>query len=189
MALIGFARVSSVEQDLTEQLNALKKFGCEKIFEGKNSGKKESNAERLKELLSYVREGDTVVVTKLDRLGRSVIQVLSVLDQFREMGVRFKTLDGVVDTTNDNPMAQAMIGLLAVFSELERDFIVSRTTEGKRAKGKLQGRPEALDDKEYKRFAESVAEGLSLTQLQKEYGLSRATVVRWKKRILEGTTK
>lgn len=189
MALIGFARVSSVEQDLTEQLNALKKFGCEKIFEGKNSGKKESNAERLKELLSYVREGDTVVVTKLDRLGRSVIQVLTVLDQFKEKGITFKTLDGAIDTTNDNPMAQATIGLLAVFAELERNFIVSRTTDGKKAKGKLQGRPEALNDKEFKRFAESVSEGLSLTQLQKAYGLSRATVVRWKKRILEGTTK
>lgn len=184
MALIGFARVSSQDQDLTEQVKALKGYGCEKIFEGKNSGKKESNAERLAELLNYIREGDTVIVTKLDRLGRSVLQVLSVLEQFREIGVTFKTLDGAIDTTNDSPLAQATIGLLAVFAELERNFIVTRTTEGKKAKGKLQGRPEALDEQEYKRFAQSVNDGLSLTQLQKEYGLSRATVVRWKKRVL-----
>ncbi|WP_129582311.1 recombinase family protein, partial [Rodentibacter caecimuris] len=90
MALVGFARVSSLEQDLTEQVNALNKAGCERIFEGKNSGKKESNADRLKELQDYVREGDVVVVTKLDRLGRSVTQVLTVLDSFRERKIGFK---------------------------------------------------------------------------------------------------
>lgn len=83
MALIGYARVSTIAQDLTIQIEQLKAAGCEKIFEGKNSGKKESNTARLKDLLSYIREGDTVIVTKIDRLGRSLVQVLSVLDELR----------------------------------------------------------------------------------------------------------
>ena len=78
--LVGFARVSTIEQDLSIQLTRLSEIGCEKIFEGKNSGKKEGNAARLEELQKYVREGDIVVVTKLDRLGRSLSHILRVLD-------------------------------------------------------------------------------------------------------------
>ena len=186
MALVGFARVSSVDQDLTEQLEALKKAGCEKIFQGKNSGKKESNAERLAELQNYVRDGDTVLVTKLDRLGRSVTQVLTVIDSFQSRGIGFKTLDGAVDTTKSNdPMAMAMVQLLSIFAELERNFIVTRTMDGKKAKGMLQGRPEALSAEQYKLFKQDVEKGDSLSMLQKKYGIGRATVSRWKKRVLE----
>lgn len=184
MALIGFARVSTLEQDLTEQVTALKNAGCERIFEGKNSGKRESNAERLKELLSFIREGDTVITTKLDRLGRSTSQVLGVLDELQSKGVKFKTLDGAVDTTDDNPMAKAMVGLLAVFAELERNFIVTRTTEGKKAKGKLQGRPESLTAQQYKEFKVDVLKGSSLSELQRKYSIGRATVSRWKQKVL-----
>lgn len=185
MALIGFARVSSLEQDLTEQIKALEKAGCKKIFQGKNSGKKESNAERLAELQGYVRDGDVVVVTKLDRLGRSVSQVLAVLDDFKERGIGFKTLDGAVDTTKlKDPIAMAMVQLLSIFAELERNFIVTRTMEGKRAKGMLQGRPEALNAEQYKQFAKDVKAGASLSELQKKYSIGRATVSRWKKRVL-----
>ncbi|MFM9597756.1 recombinase family protein, partial [Streptomyces scabiei] len=83
MALIGFARVSTQSQSLLEQENALKAFGCRKIFSGKHSGKASDNKQALDELLSYVREGDRVVVTKLDRLGRSLNQCLNTLEYFR----------------------------------------------------------------------------------------------------------
>lgn len=186
MALIGFARVSTVEQDLDNQINTLKKIGCEKIFQGKNSGKKESNEARLKELLNYAREGDIVVVTKLDRIGRSTVQVLSTLDYFRSKNIGFKTLDGQIDTTKkDDPMAMALVSLLAVFAELERNLIRSRTIEGKQAKGMLQGRPEALNAEQYKQFEKDVRNGLSLSNLQKKYNIGRATVSRWKKKVLE----
>ena len=84
MALIGFARVSTQQQDLSEQIQALKEYGCKKIFSGKHSGKAEKNKAQLDELLDYVREGDVVAVTKLDRLGRSLAQCLNTLELFKK---------------------------------------------------------------------------------------------------------
>ncbi|WP_279525382.1 recombinase family protein [Phocoenobacter uteri] len=108
-----------------------------KIFEGKNSGKKDTNALRLKELLNYVRHDDIVIVTKLDRLGRSTMQVLNAINDFNEKGVGFKTLDGSIDTTKKNdPISTALLQVLAMVAELERNFIVSRTQEGRIRTGK-----------------------------------------------------
>lgn len=188
MALIGYARVSTQKQDLTDQINQLKNAGCEKIFEGKNSGKKESNAARLKELLSYVREGDTVIVTKLDRFGRSLIQVLAVLEEFRERKIDFKTLDGIIDTTKRNdPISIATIQLLGLFSELERNFIVMRTQEGKLAKGKsaIGGRPRKLSGDFLEQFKKDVIAKKSLPKLSQKYAISISTAARQRKRILD----
>ncbi|HAS02835.1 MAG TPA: hypothetical protein DCR57_03600 [Pasteurella multocida] len=124
MARIGFARVSTQKQDLAEQLIALKNVGCEKIFAGKHSGKAESNKQQLNELLNYIRDGDVVIVTKLDRLGRSLSQCLQVLDIFQEKNVSFIALDQGINTEKRNdPMSLAMIQLLGIFAELERNFI------------------------------------------------------------------
>lgn len=186
MAKVGYARVSTQKQDLTDQINQLKNAGCEKIFEGKNSGKKESNAARLKELLSYVREGDTVIVTKLDRFGRSLIQVLAVLEEFKKRKIDFKTLDGIIDTTKRNdPISIATIQLLGLFSELERNFIVMRTQEGKLAKGKsaIGGRPKILSEKSEKRLIKDILKGLSINELAEKYRVSRGTISRYKKQM------
>lgn len=188
MAKIGYARVSTIKQDLTDQINQLKNAGCEKIFEGKNSGKKESNAARLRELLSYVREGDTVIVTKLDRFGRSLIQVLAVLEEFRERKIDFKTLDGIIDTTKRNdPISIATIQLLGLFSELERNFIVMRTQEGKLAKGKsaIGGRPRKLSGNILEQFKKDVIAKKSLPKLSQKYSISISTAARQRKRILD----
>ena len=124
MAKIGYARVSTVKQDLSEQITALEKFGCEKIFSGKFSGKDEDEDEdletiltrvrqnkvQLDKMLNYVREGDIVVVTKIDRLGRSLIQCLKTLDYFKQNKIGFVALDQGIDTTKrKDPMAMAMI--------------------------------------------------------------------------------
>lgn len=184
MALIGFARVSTLEQDLSVQIRSLTDYGCSKIFQGKNSGKEERNEERLQNLLDYVREGDIVVVTKLDRFGRSLRQILNVLAIFREKQVGLKTLDGMIDTTmGENPFSMAQIQLIGAFAELERNLIISRVIEGKKAKGMLQGRPEKLTSEQFKEFKKDVVKGLSLSALQKKYNLGRATVSRWKKRV------
>lgn len=188
MAKVGYARVSTQKQDLTDQITQLKNAGCEKIFEGKNSGKKESNAARLKELLSYVREGDTVIVTKLDRFGRSLIQVLAVLEEFRERKIDFKTLDGIIDTTKRNdPISIATIQLLGLFSELERNFIVMRTQEGKLAKGKsaIGGRPRKLSGDILEQFKKDVLAKKSLPKLSQKYAISISTAARQRKRILD----
>lgn len=99
MTKVGYARVSTLKQDLNEQIAELEKFGCTKIFSGKHSGKSEQNEEQLNELLNYIREGDVVVVTKLDRLGRSLSQCLKVLDMLRENKIGFIALNQGIDTT------------------------------------------------------------------------------------------
>lgn len=187
MNKIGFARVSTLEQDLSGQIKQLTDFGCSKIFSGKHSGKKESNKKQLEELISYVREDDVVVVTKLDRLGRSLSQCLKVLDYFLDNNIGFIILDQNIDTTkNNSPMTKAMIQLLGVFSELERSFIIERTQGGKRAKilaGDLRakgGRPRKVTPEIYKKIMKDCSAGLSINQLCNKYNLSRATIARLK---------
>ena len=188
MAKIGYARVSTLKQDLNEQIAELEKFGCTKIFSGKHSGKPEQNEEQLNELLNYIREGDVVVVTKLDRLGRSLSQCLKVLDMLAENKIGFVALNQGIDTTKRiDPMAMAMIHLLGLFAELERNFIVDRTQGGKLAKiesGDLKaigGRPKILSEKAEKRLLKDLQKNYSLTKLAEKYEVSRATISRYKK--------
>lgn len=188
MTLIGYARVSTQKQDLKEQITELKKFGCTKIFSGKHSGNKKQNEEQINELLNYIREGDVVVVTKLDRLGRSLSQCLKVLDILTENKIGFIALNQGIDTTKrKDPMAMAMIHLLGLFAELERNFIIERTQGGKLAKiesGDLKaigGRPKILSEKAEKRLLKDLQKGYSLTKLAEKYKVSRATISRYKK--------
>ena len=202
MAKIGYARVSTIKQDLSEQITALKKFGCEKIFSGKFSGKDEDedletiltrvkqNKVQLDKMLNYVREGDIVVVTKIDRLGRSLIQCLKTLDYFKQNKIGFVALDQGIDTTKrKDPMAMAMIHLLGLFAELERNFIVERTQGGKLAKvesGDLKaigGRPKKLSEKAEEKLVKDILKGGSINELAKKYEVSRATISRYKKKI------
>lgn len=185
MALVGYARVSSIQQDLTEQIEALKAFGCEKIFSGKHSGKAKDNQEQLNKMLDYIREGDTVVVTKVDRLGRSLNQVLNVLEEFKRQNIGFVAIQQNVDTRKQSdPLAMAMIQLLGIFAELERSFIVERTQEGIRAKReageKCGGRPAALSESKLKQFKIDAESGLSLSALGHKYKISRATAQRYR---------
>lgn len=185
MSLVGYARVSSIQQDLTEQLEALKAFGCEKIFSGKHSGKAKDNQEQLNKMLDYIREGDTVVVTKVDRLGRSLNQVLNVLEEFKRQNIGFVAIQQNVDTRKQSdPLAMAMIQLLGIFAELERSFIVERTQEGIKAKReageKCGGRPAALSESKLKQFKIDAESGLSLSALGHKYKISRATAQRYR---------
>ncbi|WP_027874180.1 recombinase family protein [Spongiibacter marinus] len=178
MALIGYARVSTVGQDLDYQLDRLRSVGCEKIFSSKHSGKADANKKQLSELLSYVREGDTVIVTKLDRLGRSLSQVLGTIELLAGKGIYLKAIDQNLDTSDDSPIAKAMVQLLGMFSELERNFIITRTQEGKAASGNYGGRPTKLDKTSREEVVTKFSAGLSKSQLAKEYGVSRATIMR-----------
>lgn len=188
MAKIGYARVSTLKQDLNEQISELEKVGCKKIFSGKHSGKAEKNEEQLNELLNYIREGDTVVVTKLDRLGRSLSQCLKMLDFLLENKIGFIALNQSIDTTKrKDPMAMAMIHLLGLFAELERNFIVERTQGGKLAKvesGDLKaigGRPKKLSEKAEEKLVKDILKGGSINELAKKYEVSRATISRYKR--------
>ena len=183
MALVGYARVSVVGQDLDYQRDRLKSVGCVKIFASKNLGKAEANEERLGELLGYVREGDTVIVTKLDRLGRSLSQVLSTIELLTAKGIFLKAIDQNIDTSDDSPIARAMVQLLEMFSELERNFIVTRTQEGKAASGNYGGRPPKLSASDKKKVVKEFAGGASKSALAQKYGVSRATIIRILRRV------
>ena len=178
MALIGYARVSTVNQDLDGQLEKLKSVGCERIYSGKHSGASDTNKEKLEELLQYVREDDIVVVTKLDRLGRSLTQVLNTIQKIQDKGANLKALDQNIDTSDDNPIAVAMVQLLGVFAELERNFIVTRTQEGRAASGNKGGRPSILTEDQREQMKKEFNAGLSKSKLADKYGVSRATVMR-----------
>jgi DNA invertase Pin-like site-specific DNA recombinase len=178
MALIGFARVSTNQQDLTLQVESLTDYGCEKIFQGKHSGKEESNRQALASLIDYVRSGDTVVVTKLDRLGRSLSQVLNCLDTLTDKQVGFVAIEQGIDTSNKkDPLSKAMVQLLGMFAELERNFIISRTSEGKAASGNYGGRKHKLSQEQRKEIANRLVQGDSKVSLSKEFGVSRATIL------------
>ncbi|MBU2878733.1 MULTISPECIES: recombinase family protein [Aliiglaciecola] len=189
---VGFARVSTQEQDLKVQLSKLNGFGCEKVFQGKQSGASIKNEEKLKELIEFIREGDEVIVTRLDRLGRSLKSILDAIDNIHSKGACLNIIDGSFNTSNDNPFSNAMINLCGVFAQLERDLIKARTAEGRaeaKAKGKHLGRTSALTDKQAKELYQAKLKGESISALSRKYGIGRPTVHRTLERIAKGITK
>ncbi|MHA6145758.1 recombinase family protein [Bacillus licheniformis] len=170
----GYARVSTKQQNLSLQVQALSEYGVqpENIFTDKMTG---TNMDRqaLKELLKIVKEGDIIIVKKLDRLGRSVSQVTGLIDELTQKGVFIKSIDDNVDTSNDSPMAKAMMQLLAMFSEMERNFIVERTKpaiEQARAKGVKFGRPKANAKLYDKAVQEYLKGGVTVKEIIQSYG-------------------
>ncbi|NQY87413.1 MAG: recombinase family protein [Colwellia sp.] len=183
---VGFARVSTQEQDLSIQLKQLKDFGCEKIFNGKQSGVSIKNDEKLRELIEFIREGDEVIVTRLDRLGRSLKSILDTIDNIHKKKATLNIIDGSLNTGNDNPFSTAMINLCGVFAQLERDLIKSRTAEGReaaKAKGKHLGRMPALSEKQSQELFKAKESGESISSLARTYNVSRATVHRTLKKV------
>ena len=121
---IGYARISTVEQNFALQVDALEKVGCEKIFKDTASG---SISERkiLKETLSYLREGDTLVVWRLDRLGRSLKHLIELVNELKEKNIEFESVIENIDTAT--PTGQFFFHVTGAFAELERNLILERT--------------------------------------------------------------
>ena len=111
------------------QLDALKNAGCDEIYEEKKSGV--ADREELEKALGYLREGDTLVVTKLDRLGRSLKKLLELVEEFKERGIHFQSLDDGIDTSTS--VGNFFFQVIGAFSELERNLIVERTQKGLKA--------------------------------------------------------
>ena len=145
---IGYARVSTQEQDLALQLDSLAKEGCEKIFQEKASGAQRDRPE-LKAALDYMRKGDTLVVWKIDRLARSIKQLIETIESFQERGIGLKSLQDPIDTSS--PSGKLVFHIFAALAEFERGVIRERTTAGLRAareRGRVGGRPPALSAKD-----------------------------------------
>ncbi len=129
MAKIGYARVSTKDQNLDLQLEALKEAGCEKIFSEKKSGLRERP--QLEAALVYLRPGDTFVVYKFDRIGRSLKDLLNIVSFIHERGIQIQSLKDNIDTSSTS--GKLMMNIFASLAEFERDLIVERTTAGRKA--------------------------------------------------------
>lgn len=189
MAKVGFARVSTLEQDLTLQLEALTGAGCDDIFYGKQSGVSDENKAKLGELIRYIRKGDVVIITKLDRLGRSLKSILSAIDDIHAKKATLCTLDGVIDTSNSSPFARATVALIGVFSQLERDLIIARTSEGRvaaRLAGKHMGRSKQISDEDRAKIRKVLlSKKSSISEQARKYSVSRTTISRIKQELSE----
>lgn len=175
---IGYARVSTSEQDLDTQINLLKLEGCEKIFEEKISGTKK-NRPQLARLLDTLREGDIVIVSELTRLSRSTKDLFNLVDSIQATGANIKSLkESWVDTTS--PIGNFMFTVMAGITQFERDLISLRTKEGletSRKKGKVGGRPKTKQEKLDAAINLKHA-GLSVSEITNITGVSKTSLYR-----------
>ncbi|UXA09996.1 recombinase family protein [Mycobacterium sp. SMC-8] len=177
---IGYTRVSTVTQTLDQQNDALNVAGVTKMFSDVMSGARDDRP-GLAELMAYVREGDTVVVWKLDRLGRNMLHILQTVRELTERGVTLvSTSDGIDSST---PAGRMMIGVLGSLAEYERELIKERTAlkrEASRANGTKFGRPRKVDDVDHIATAKRMkADGHLGRDIAKYLGVSRATLYRY----------
>ena len=180
--LLGYARVSTGEQDAQLQRDALTTAGCAKIYEDTGSGKSLTGRPRLADMLAYAREGDVIVCWKLDRIARSVVDLINTVDALQARGIGFRVLTGAlsgIDTTT--PDGRLFLTLISAMAEFERSLILERTHAGlaaAKAQGRVSGRPRALDEDQIAAARARRARGESPTQIAAALKCSRATVYR-----------
>jgi DNA invertase Pin-like site-specific DNA recombinase len=176
---IGYARVSTTGQHLDTQIDKLTAFGCEKIYEEKQSGKASNNRPVLQDALKFAREGDTFVITRLDRLARSLSDLIQIVESFEKQSIGFVVLEQAIDTTT--PTGKFMFHVLSAIGEFERGLIDERTKEGiaiAKERGVQFGRKNKLTPEqlaEFRQEFENPPVGVSKADIAKRYGLSRAT--------------
>src|SRR5215469_2036242 len=181
--LIGYARVSTTDQTLNLQMDALEKIGCSKIFTDTASGAK-AQRQGLEEALDYVREGDTLVVWRLDRLGRSLKHLIDTITDLNNRKIGFKSITENIDTTTSG--GKLIFHIFGALAEFERDIIRERTNAGlqaARARGRQGGRPKAPTMNTSKKVA--IAQALyndktnSIDDICRTLHISRATLYRY----------
>lgn len=177
--LIGYARVSTQDQNLDLQINALNQAGCKRVFEDKISG---SRAERpgLAKALDMLREGDTLVVWKLDRLGRSVKHLVDLVGALHQRGVQFKSLTDAIDTTT--PSGRFFFHVMASLAEMERELTVERTRAGlqvARQLGRIGGRKRQMTDSKIASARKLLTSGVPPRDVAQNLGVSVPTLYRW----------
>lgn len=179
--LVGYARVSRQEQILDLQVDALKEAGCSKTFVEKCSGSRSDRPE-LVTALNYLREGDTFVVWRLDRLGRSVRHLIETVNGFEESGVGFKSLQENIDTTTST--GKLTFHVFAALAQFERDLIAERTKAGleaARRRGRVGGRRTVMSPDKLKVIRDLYDDPetkMTVQQIAETVGVSRATVYR-----------
>ncbi|PHN06839.1 recombinase family protein [Flavilitoribacter nigricans] len=181
---VGYARVSTGEQHLEQQIEALKAAGCEEIFQEKVSGVK-SKRPQLEALKRHIRRGDKVYVWKLDRLGRSIIELTTIVTEWRKKGIDFYS---VSDNTqfDDTAGGKLFFHMMAAFAEFERNLISERTKAGlQRAKkqGRVGGRPKGLSKKSKQKAVVTAGlylnSNMSITEISEHLEIARSTIYRY----------
>jgi DNA invertase Pin-like site-specific DNA recombinase len=176
----GYARVSTSKQDTASQVDALKAAGCETIFTEKVSGGSTNGRKEFHRLMKALNPGNTVVVTKLDRLARSSRDLLNILHDLEEGSCGFVSLGETwCDTTSD--VGKLVVTIMSGIAEFERKLITARCEEGiakARANGKKFGRPSALDVGQRRKIAERYAAGETMAELARAYEVGEATIFR-----------
>ena len=175
-AMIGYARVSTHDQSLDVQVNALTTAGCHRIFKEKRSGTTTEGRDELKEMLNFVRAGDTVVVARIDRLARSIADLQVIVRTLKAKGVSLKAIEQPVDTST--AAGKAFLDMLGVFAEFETNLRKERQMEGiaeAKEKGVYKNRKRKIDAETVR---ELKAKGMGGSEIARELGIGRASVYR-----------
>lgn len=176
MAVYGYARVSTTDQDLTAQIETLKAAGCDLVRSEKVTGTKRDGRTELQALMDFLRPGDTLMVTRVDRLARSIADLQDIVRELRSKGVSLKATEQPIDTAS--AAGKAFLDMLGVFAEFETNLRRERQMEGiarAKAKGVYKGRKPSIDPEEVRRLK---AEGLGPTAIAQRLGIGRASVYR-----------
>jgi DNA invertase Pin-like site-specific DNA recombinase len=178
MAKVGYARVSTIGQSLDLQLSRLTEYGCDEIFKDKHTG---TTADRpaLKACRQYLRKGDSLIITKLDRLARSTFHLTQIAEEVKKKGVDLVVLDQNIDTST--PTGKLLFNMLASIAEFETEIRKERQMEGinkAKEKGVQFGRRPNLTEEQVLALRKERQKGIKITELMKRYSLSKASVYR-----------
>ncbi|WP_279607197.1 recombinase family protein [Burkholderia gladioli] len=175
---LGYARLSTDDQMIARQADALQRAGCHRVYQDTASGKSTVARPQLEECLADLRQGDTLVVWRLDRLGRSIPDLVRIVTELVEKGIGFESLTEKIETTNAS--GKLMFHLFAALAEFERNLIRERTQAGlaaARARGRVGGRKPKLDAKQIRQIKTLLRDPkTSVAELARDYGVSRTTI-------------
>jgi DNA invertase Pin-like site-specific DNA recombinase len=175
---IGYARVSTIDQNLELQRDALARAGCVQVYEEKASGKSKAGRPELANMMRALRKGDTLIVWRLDRLGRSLADLVQIVDELAARGVAFESLSEKIDTST--AQGRMFFGFIAAMAQYQRDVISENTLAGlkaARARGRSGGRPAALDDAAIREIRVLMkGPDISMASIAKRYGVSKPTL-------------
>ena len=178
---IGYARVSTGLQNLNLQEDRLNQYGCEKIFSDHISGSR-SKRPGLDKAIEFARSGDTIVVWRLDRLGRNMEDLITLVNELNNRGVSFHSLEENITMDKSSSTGQLLFHLFAAFAEFERNLILERSSAGRmaaRARGRYGGRPEKLNKQDLTLLKTLYDNGTPIKTIAEQWKVSRTTIYRY----------
>ena len=179
--IIGYARVSTGLQNLNLQEDRLNQYGCEKIFSDHISGSR-SKRPGLDKAIEFARSGDTIVVWRLDRLGRNMEDLITLVNELNNRGVSFHSLEENITMDKSSSTGQLLFHLFAAFAEFERNLILERSSAGRmaaRARGRYGGRPEKLNKQDLTLLKTLYDNGTPIKTIAEQWKVSRTTIYRY----------